>query len=270
MSYRVTLDLFEGPLDLLLHLVKKNEVSIVDIPIASVTDQYLEYMALLEVMNLDVAGEFLVMAATLVYLKSRSLLPEPDVADEEVEEGDPRAELIARLLEYQRYREVAQALGERRLLHRDVFARPADAGLPDGGDEDGAAGEVREATLGALLDALRRVLRRTSAAPVHEVASEGLSVRDCFPWILESLRHVEHITFDALFPSGTSRHRVIVTFLALLELMRWRVIRVHQAEAFGTLEIVRSVSTADEAIAIVRAYEAGEWNPNALPAGGEG
>ena len=120
--YRVKLDVFEGPLDLLLHLIKKNEVEIVDIPIATITEQYLAYLDMMRELNLDIAGEFLVMAATLTLIKSRMLLP-PSEDEEDDEEADPRAELVQQLLEYQRYREAALALAERPLLHRDVFVR---------------------------------------------------------------------------------------------------------------------------------------------------
>ena len=256
MAYRVRLDHFEGPLDLLLHLVKKNEVEVTEIPIAIITDQYLEYLALLREMNLDVAGEYLVMAATLVYLKSRTLLPVPEGGEGEDEEGDPRAELVARLLEYQRYREAAAELARRAVLHRDVFARPRDA-APVDADDEGAV-EVADASLGVLLDALRRVLRRTAAPPVHEVVSEGLGVRDCIPYLLDRLRDAGATTFDALFPDGCSRHRVIVTFLALLELMRLRVVRVEQSEQFGELTIRLGVPTIEEAWATVRARDLDE------------
>jgi segregation and condensation protein A len=249
VSYRVKLELFEGPLDLLLHLVKKNEVDIADIPIAIITDQYLEYMAMLEELNLDVAGEFLVMAATLMYIKSRCLLPQPEEADDE-EEGDPRAQLIERLREYQRFREAAFELGERQLLARDVFARPRDAAdaeaLGDGAEPEV---EVRDVSLGVLLDAFRRVLQRSAAAPAHEVTREGLTLRDCIGPILERLRTTGETTFDALFPDGATRHRIIVTFLALLELMRHGVVHARQAAQFGEVRIVLAAPSIEIAVA---------------------
>lgn len=254
-TYRVKLDLFEGPLDLLLHLVKKNEVDIADIPIAAITDQYLEYLAVLEEMNLDIAGEFLVMAATLMYIKSRCLLPQAEIpGEEDEEEGDPRAALIERLREYQRFRDVAMQLGGRDILARDVFARPKTGVVP-GTDELETAVEFRDVSLGSLLDALRQVLRRTIAAPVHEVVSESLTVRECMGPVLEHLRPAGRTTFDSLFPDGVTRHRVIVTFLALLELMRLGVVRVYQADHFADVSIVLGVPSVDAALAAIQQRE---------------
>lgn len=264
MSYRVKLALFEGPLDLLLHLVKKNEVDIADIPIAIITDQYLEYVTMLEEMNLDVAGEFLVMAATLMYIKSRCLLPQPDEPDDE-EEGDPRAELIERLREYQRFREAAFGLSQRQLLARDVFARPRDVPGPDEYGEEGegeAEVEVRDASLGILLDAFRRVLQRSAAVPVHEVTREGLTLRDCIGPILGQLRASGETTFEALFPDGATRHRIIVTFLALLELMRHGVVRARQATQFGEVTIVLAVASIEDAAAVI---EGGDLAAGPIP-----
>ena len=154
---RVKLEVFEGPLDLLLHLIKKNEVQITDIPIATITDQYLAVLEDLPELNLDGAGEYLVMAATLTYIKSRMLLP-PDPDEEGEAEEDPRAELVQQLLEYQRYREAAADLASRRLLERDVFAA---RGEPDPGEDPAdPRPRVRDASLADLLDALRDVLSR--------------------------------------------------------------------------------------------------------------
>jgi segregation and condensation protein A len=263
MTYRVRLELFEGPLDLLLHLVKKNEVEITDIPIATITDQYLEYMALLREMNLDVAGEFLVMAATLIYLKSRTLLPAPELEAEEDEEGDPRAELVARLLEYQRFRDAALELGQRPLLNRDVFARPRGPLAEEEAAEPGDVA-VEDASLGVLLDAFRQVLRRSAAPPAHEVVRERLSVRDCIGYVLTRLETTGRVTFAGLFPDGGARHRMIVTFLALLELMRLGVVRVRQAEPFGELSIGLGVASVGEAWDVVRAGD-----PDEMPVAGE-
>jgi segregation and condensation protein A len=231
--------------------VKKNEVDIADIPIAIITDQYLEYVVMLEELNLDVAGEFLVMAATLIYIKSRDLLPQPEEAEDD-EEGDPRAELIERLREYQRFREAAFELSQRQLLSRDVFSRPADAGETEEPGEDGEAEvEIRDASLGILLDAFRRVLQRSVAAPVHEVTREGLTLRDCIGPILGRLRATGETTFEALFPDGATRHRIIVTFLALLELMRHGVVRARQAAQFGEVTIVLAVPSIETAVAVI-------------------
>ena len=152
------LEVFEGPLDLLLHLIKKEEVDIYDIPVARITDEYLQYLNLLETMNLDVAGEYLVMAATLTHIKSRMLLPPSEEEAEEPDE-DPRADLVQQLVEYQRYREAAVALGERAVLTRDVFRR--DPAAPD--DDQGEGIRLRDVTVGDLLEAFREVMERRSA-----------------------------------------------------------------------------------------------------------
>jgi segregation and condensation protein A len=244
----VRLPIFEGPLDLLLHLIKRNEVQVTDIPIATITDQYLAMLEDLPELNLDGAGEYLVMAATLTYIKSRMLLPAP-AADDEAEE-DPRAELVQQLVEYQRYREVAVALGERNVLARDVFA---------GGGEPGAPGEgplVREASLTDLLDALRDVLGRIRPPRAHEVAREAVSIRDCVGRILAQFAVADRVDFAALFAPDSHRGEVIATFLALLELIRLRVVRARQTERFGTIALELAVGTVEEAA--LRARDLGE------------
>jgi segregation and condensation protein A len=267
MSYTVKLELFEGPLDLLLHLIKKNEMSITDIPIATITDQYLAYMELLEEMNLDVAGEFLVMAATLMYIKSRLLLPEPESPEDE-EDEDPRAELVQQLLEYQRFRDAAFELGRREVLTRDVFARPPGEPPAD------VVGEVtyRDVSLGELLDALRAVLRRLAVRTVHEVQPEGLSIRDCITPILAQLRESaeKQVRFEALFPEDCTRHRLIVTFLALLELMRLGVVRARQESRFGEIVITLAAATIEAAEALARSLYEGDADDVAVSRGAGG
>ena len=246
---RVQLPIFEGPLDLLLHLIKRNEVQITDIPIASITDQYLALLEELPELNLDAGGEYLVMAATLIYIKSRMLLPAE--ADEEEPEEDPRRELVQQLLEYQRFREAAVTLGERSLLARDVFAGGGET-QPDGE----APPAVRDASLGDLLDALRTVLRRIRPSRAHEVAREEYSMRACVAGILARFAGEARIEFAHLFGPEAERVHVIVTFLALLELIRLRVVRARQAERFGPITLELAVDTVDEAVR--RAQDVGE------------
>ena len=232
----VKLDVFEGPLDLLLHLIKKNEVQITDIPIATITDQYLALLEELPELNLDGAGEYLVMAATLTYIKSRMLLPaDPD--DEGEAEDDPRAELVQQLLEYQRYREAAADLGERRVLDRDVFAAPGRAradrrpGRPE-------CPRVRDASLADLLDALRDVLSRlTPAGRPTRIVPPGLSVAECVERILARFALGTRVEFAEVFSPEAGRGEVIVTFLALLELIRLKVIRAVQHDRFGPIQL---------------------------------
>ncbi len=236
MSYRIKLDIFEGPLDLLLHLVKKNEVELSDIPVATITDQYLAYLGLLQQLDLDVAGEYLVMAATLLHLKSRLLLPGEETSEEE-EGEDPRAELARQLLEYQRFKEAAEMLNRRDLLDRDVFAR---APLPD--ETDPEQDVVYDVSLGDLLDALQDVLKRAAPEVVHEVILERVSLRAQLCFVLDLLRERTAVVFTDLFPSGVTRLQILVTFLAVLELVRTRMVQIHQAEHFGPIVLTLAVS----------------------------
>jgi segregation and condensation protein A len=223
----VKLPIFEGPLDLLLHLIRLEEVEITEIPIARIADQYLEYVALMRELDLDVAGEYLVMAATLAWIKSRMLLP-PDGAAEEQEGPDPRAELIARLLEYQRFKEAAASLGERVRLGRDVFR--ASGAAPEPRPE--AEREI-EVGLLQLLEAFRRVLRAARASgAAHELVTEAIHVRDRMLAVMDALAAVESLEFGALFRAESgeigSRALLVATFLAILELTRIAAIRIYQ------------------------------------------
>lgn len=260
--YRVTLPVFEGPLDLLLHLIKKNEVEIVDIPLATITEQYLAYLEMMRELNLDIAGEFLVMAATLTLIKSRMLLP-PAAEDEEEEEVDSRADLLRQLLEYQRYREAALALSERPLLHRDVFVREPVM------DAEAAAGAAElpqlNVTVWELLDAFRTVLKRARPESVHEVVTERLSLRDCVRTLLQALGVARSLEFESLFDEDASRLEIIITLLALLELMKMGAVRATQEERFG--RIVIELAVAD--VATVSLESVDEYDRSAVLEGGE-
>ena len=236
LPYRVRLELFEGPLDLLLHLIKKNEVDVRELPVAQITEQYLAYLDLLRDLNLDIAGEYLVMAATLTLIKSRMLLPSPE--PEEGEEADPRADLVRQLLEYQRYREAAESLGDRPLLRRDTFTRePSLEGLPP---EPEGAPRIK-VTLWELMEAFRVVLKRAEPDPVHQVAGEAVSLRARIDTLLATLGVARRVTFDSLFGEQPTRGYVIVTFLAVLELMKQHVVEALQEEIMGPIMITLSV-----------------------------
>jgi len=252
----VRLSVFEGPLDLLLHLIKKNEVEIADIPIATITDQYLAMLEELPELNLDGAGEYLVMAATLMYIKSRMLLPTPDGEDEG--EEDPRAELVQQLVEYQRFREVAVALGERPVLGRDVFVAPGEEPEPAPPGEE-APPPVRDASVGDLLAALRTVLKRITVARPHEIRREQISVRECVQRILACFTLADEVDFESVFSPDADRAEVIVTFLALLELIKVKVLRARQAERFGPIVLVLALASLEEAAA--RARDLTEMEP---------
>lgn len=237
--FAVQLDNFTGPLDLLLHLIRKNEMEITDIPIAEITAQYLAVIDTMQSLNLDVAGEFLLMAATLLHIKSRMLLPQvsDDGAGEEEDEEDPRAELVRRLLEYQKYKEAAQQLDELPQLNRELFARsaPAPEVLEEGEGEFVAVG------LYDLVQAFQQLLRERPAPAVHEVDAEQLSVADRINQILVTLQGQQSLSFRELFAAEASRHEVIVTFLAMLELVKMRLLRLLQSQRFGDIWITAAV-----------------------------
>jgi len=230
-DYTFRLEGFEGPLDLLLHLIQKNELDIFNIPIAVITEQYLEYLQLMKVLNLDMAGEYLLMASTLLHIKSRMLLPKSSV--EEEEEEDPRAELVRRLLEYQRYKQAAGELEKRPMLDRDVFVRLIPGELEEIPEE-----ERIEVNLFELLEAFRKILERARSEAVHEVVLDPLSVEDKIQEILELLQRENRSTaFHRLFPEQASRRLIVVTLLAILELVKMKRIRIFQLAPFETIRI---------------------------------
>lgn len=223
----IRLPAFEGPLDLLLHLIRQNELEITDLPISQVANQYLEYLDVLRELNLDLAAEYLVMAATLAWIKSRMLLPPDEEADEEG--GDPRAELVARLLEYQRYREAADTLGARPLLGREVFAAAGAAlAKPPEGEREIEVGLLQ------LVEALRRVLRETRAQDsIHEVVGEPITVRERMVLVIDALERSEVVELEELLrgPDGGAPTRpiIVATFLAILELAKIATLRIFQS-----------------------------------------
>jgi segregation and condensation protein A len=234
-SYHIRLDQFEGPLDLLLHLIKKNEINIYDIPMALITKRYLDHIILMKTLNLEVAGEFLVMAATLIYIKSRMLLPVESVDDEE-EGEDPRAELVRRLLEYKQFKEAAGELEERGRLWRELFARPAVLEPERGEVGDGPL----DLTLFDLMDALQDVIQRTPTKALVELTADHLTVKDRMNYILERLEEASAVPFESLFHPDEGRLVLIVTFLGLLELIRIQLVRAYQAETFGLILVSRT------------------------------
>ena len=250
-AYRVHIEEFEGPLDLLLHLIKKNELDIYNIPIAAITRQYLEYMELLKELNLDIAGEFLVMAATLLQIKSRMLLPlTPE--EEEAEVEDPRAELVRRLLEYQRYRDASFQLSSRNLLGREVFARKFDSDeLADLTPKD----EPIDVELFELVEAFRRVLGRVSVETFHNVVTDGISIAERISEVLSLLHGGKTINFDSLFWDGMTRDLLVVTFLSMLELCKMKLIRITQAESLGAIWLTSTAEADAEDVEVLVAAE---------------
>lgn len=237
MAYEVKLEVFEGPLDLLLHLIHRNEVSITDIPIALITAQYLETIELMKSLNLDVAGEYLVMAAYLTHIKSQLLLPVEE-SDEAGEQGeDPRDELVAHLLEYKRYKEAGEKLGSSLILDRNVFVREFYEEAPNIPMGD----RPLQVDLKELLSALRDVLARTTRSDLIEVEPDRLLVKDKIREILDRIKDLPWITFASLFEQDRSRLNVLTTFLALLETVKLQLVSVYQDEPFGTILISRRV-----------------------------
>ena len=234
-EYPIRLMNFEGPLDLLLHLIKKNELNIYDIPISLVTAQYLEYLDLMQELNLEVAGEFLVMAATLIHIKSRMLLPRPDPTQEDPEE-DPREALVRRLLEHQRFKAAAE------LLHEKEIQRSAMWQRPDGriADVVGEAPEPEiEADLFSLMAAFRQVLERARQRPRVILPPEQIPIETRIEQLLARLSETEACGFEDLFADVQTRAGMIVTFLALLEMIRLKLIRVFQQGNFGPIRVYK-------------------------------
>jgi len=234
-AYSVSLEHFSGPLDLLIHLIKKNEVNIYDIPIALVTAQYLEYIELMQELDLDLAGEFLVMAATLIHIKSRMLLPRHDPSQDD-EEEDPRDALVNRLLEYQKYKTAANLLHERETLRSAQWQRPDQRIADIAGDE--YEDEV-EVDLFSLMTAFKAVLDRAKQRPRLSLPAEQVSIEDRIEQLLGRLSETDACGFEDLFDDVNSRPALIVTFLALLEMIRLRLVRVFQAGMFGTIRIYK-------------------------------
>jgi segregation and condensation protein A len=243
-AYPVRLGSFEGPLDLLIHLIRKNEVNIYDIPIALITDQYLQYLGLMQELNLDVAGEFLVMAATLIHIKSRMLIPRPtpEVEGEEGDEEDPREALVRRLLEHQKFKAAAELLHERQTLRSAQFPRPESAVADVAGEEYEPELEV---DLFSLLAAFRGVLERAKTRPKVVLPPEQMSIEQRIEQLLERLSETEAVGFEELFADAQSRADLIVTFLALLEMIRLKLIRAFQSGPFGPIRVYKRARPAD-------------------------
>jgi segregation and condensation protein A len=240
-GYPVHLDAFEGPLDLLLHLIKKHEVNIYDIPIVQITRQYLDYIDLMQELNLDVAGEFLVMAATLIHIKSRMLLPRADPAQEDPDE-DPREALMRRLLEHQKFKAAAELLHERETLRSAQWTRPD-------GPINEIAGEAPEpeveVDLFSLITAFRAVVERAKQRPKVYLPSEQIPIEDRIEQLMAKLSETEACGFEDLFADVQSRAGMIVTFLAMLEMIRLKLIRVFQSGSTGPIRVYKRARPTD-------------------------
>ena len=240
-AYQVKLDTFEGPLDLLIHLIKKEEVNIYDIPIAAITARYLDYIDLMQELNLDMAGEFLVMAATLIHIKSRMLLPRPDPTQEDPEE-DPREVLVRRLLEHQKFKAAAELLFERAMVRGAQWTRPDERLADLAGD---AAEPELEVDLFSLLSAFRGVLERAKQRPLVPLPPEQISIESRIKQLLGRLSETDACGFEDLFLDVSSRGDLIITFLALLEMIRLELVRVFQSASFGPIRVYKRARPTD-------------------------
>ncbi|MDH4185876.1 MAG: segregation/condensation protein A [Nitrospira sp.] len=238
LPYQVRIENFEGPLDLLLHLIKKSEINIYDIPIHLIARQYLEYIEAMTDLNLTVAGEFLVMAATLIQIKSKMLLPVDETVVDEEDGPDPREELVRRLLEYKQFKEAANQLDEHERLWKEIYSREQGPSVALESDET----LLDNVSLFDLVDALQGILNRNPGKTFMEILPDNLTVRDRMSAILDMLEGRESVNFLELFESSCHRLVIIVTFLAVLELMRLRTARVFQTENFGPILVSRTFS----------------------------
>jgi segregation and condensation protein A len=239
-DYKVKLEIFEGPLDLLLYLIKRDEIDIYDISLERITKQYLEYLQAFKELNIDVAGEFVVMAANLIYWKSRSLLPvDQQPPEEDVDEDDPRWELIRQLIEYKKFKEAAEQLQVRQLEQEKVFSRAGSA------PAFLASAPLRLGEVGIfqLINAFQVVLKRVDAREnLQEIFGENFTVSDKIDQILQSVANKTSISFSSLFATAASRVEIVVTFLALLELIRLKQVRALQNNPFDEIEIAPASS----------------------------
>ncbi len=238
MAYKCKLKIFEGPLDLLLHLLKEQKMDICDIPIAEITKQYMQYLELMQEMNLELVGEYLVMAAELTRIKSKTLLPSPETDEEDDFGGgeDPRSELMRRLREYQRYRDAAFELRMKEHDRQQVFSRGGEIEI----EEDSENSELMDATVFDLFTAYQKILDAKSFEKDYEIEITEMSVTDRMQYILDILNSTDSVTFESFFTVLNNKQEIIVTFLGILELMRLKLMRVQQSQHFETIRIYKS------------------------------
>jgi segregation and condensation protein A len=242
----IEMDQFSGPLDLLLHLIKKHEMDIFDIQIALITEKYLKYVDVIRELNLERAGDFLLMAATLAHIKSRMLLPvSPEDEEDEEDESDPREELVRRLLEYQKYKGAAEQLASRPILGRDVFVRPPEKIAAPNSDEV----DVEDVSVFQLIELFQELLDQAKKHAPHKVQLDTVSVDDKIVYVLRILKGSPRVTFRSLFINIYTRPELVATFLAILELARLRALRIYQTSDKGEIYMsYRPDAPSDEEI----------------------
>ncbi len=237
MNYKIKLEIFEGPLDLLLYLVKKDHLNIYDIPIAKVTEQYLQYLNLMQMLDLNIAGEFLVMAATLMQIKSKMLLPAEEGASSEEEQEDPREELVRRLLEYEKFKEIASDLRQKETDQREIFKRPKLEAQKKPQENKEA---YFEASIFDLINAFSRALKDVPKEVFYEVVKDKFTIEEATHKILHLLLVKTEVRLSELFNQAKNKLEIIVTFLAVLELIKVKEITARQSELFQEIDIVRN------------------------------
>jgi segregation and condensation protein A len=243
-EYKVDLEVFEGPLDLLLYLIRKDEVDIYNIPIESITTQYMEYLSVMRMLDLNIAGEFIVMAATLMMIKSRMLLPVDERSEEEEEEEeDPRWDLVRQLVEYKKFKDVANQLQEREYYQENVFDFGGKSALAIEPDDPGLG--LQDVGLFDLIAAFNEVLKKAPPEQLGEIAADRYTVADKIDHVLKSVRSGKALRFSKMFGQMASRNEIICTFLALLELLRLRQISAVQDAHFGDILITQSEADDD-------------------------
>jgi segregation and condensation protein A len=242
-DYKVSLDIFEGPLDLLLYLIKKDEVDIYDISLERITKQYLGYIETFKMLNIDLASEFIVMAANLMYIKSRTLLPKHvQPPEEESEDEDPRWELIRQLIEYKKFKDAAGFLQKREMLQEDMFALSPD--VPESNEPD----PMPDVGLFDLIRAFQKIIKRfeEKGEDLREIYDDRFTIGDKIDYLLTSVAIGTRLSFLNLFEAATTKTEVIVTFVALLELIRIKEFRMTQKESLGEIELIRCTPSTHE------------------------
>lgn len=239
-DYRVNLEMFEGPLDLLLYLIKKNDLDVYDIPVSFVLEEYMRYLDSIKELNIDMAGDFLLMAAEMAHIKSRLLLPDEGGAGEEAEEDDPRADLIRRLLEYQQFKEASEQIMKRSMLARDVFTKQAVEKLET--EEEGPI----EGSVFDLIEVFSKLLKKAPAREFHDVAVDRVSINERIYQIVELMKKGQTITLEELIGGDYTRYSIIISFLALLEMSKLKMIKVFQTEHVGPVYVQSTMEKIGE------------------------
>lgn len=247
MTYKVKLEIFEGPLDLLLYLIKKEEVDIHNIPIAKITDQYLRYLEVIKMLDLNIAGEFIVMAATLMYIKSKMLLPEESVIEIE-EEIDPREELVQKLIEYKKFKEAARKLEEFELHQKNIFIRTSSIEEYKVYSQESGITTYFEAGLFDLVTAFSKVLKEIPKEIIQEVIRDEFTVEEKVEQLLRILEEQGVASVTYLFAASKNKLEIVAIFLAILELIRLKEIAVFQKKMFDEIEIRRNTTKINQAL----------------------